>query len=1445
MTKVYLLRRFSFLRASWCWLALLCIILIAPVRAADTPFATPLTAELLDNTVTAEWVGNTETSRQDFLSGDSKLHWPNQLAWFVATSNSRLGWAGITFGAADSAGPRHLRVGFLQPVPVGTLLTRGKLTGVSVLRATAAYPGDMGDDTQWTPAQSVRQSEISTWILPPGTSTRAVRLTYASPAGERQHAGSVLGMYLLTERLENIAPDAVPLGSNNIETAPRLIDGASGAYGSSDGWSNVGNIPRTLPITPEEPEWVMLVWPQPVTLRGLCAVWALAGQVEVQMYTGPTDQHPREAPEADWQPVVTGACAHRAPESFNLNWLDFGRAVTTRAVRLRILSPAVENNFVQGQTQNGRRCMLGELLAMRPLGQAPVQATGGGNPADAGHPPIPVTFTLAADGYVTLVIDDAQGQRAKNLISETFFTAGTHTVYWDGLDESGSIPGPYAGIYKMVGQPVVPGTYTVRGLYRKALDLSYEFSVYSPGSTPWLTGSHWSGGTGGWLADHSAPTAVLSLPGTPPRLLLTSPIAESSHGIIWTDLEGNKLDGKLWVGGIWTGASHLAHDAGPQAAPGIYAYSGSAWEGELRLVAFGTDYRNVAPYVFAHKDEASLKGLAVYNGLLVASLPKMNALLLVDALAGKVLGTVPLTDGRGLAFDQQGRLLALSGQHVLRFPALSLKALHASLEQNPNVALTLPTPETLVAKGLLDPQGLTVDTQGRLYVSDWGTSHQVKVFAADGAALRVIGAPGGARPGPYDPQRMDHPQGITITPDDHLWVAEDSYAPKRVSVWTLDGALVKAFYGPPQYGGGGTLDAQQVTRLYYGEQGRNVGLEFALDWAKGTAKLKTLYYMPGAGALAMPHSTAPETSIYREGRQYMTDVNNTQPVGGPRSASIWMMQKGLAQPVASLGSAFNWPLLGEERFRDRWPVGFDPKKPGWDRVIYTWSDSNADAQVSPEEVTFATGQIGSLTVNDRLEFCTAGAEIFAPERFTANGTPIYDLTKGRKQLANFYMEEVSSASGQIIAAGGGWTVGTGGKLRGIRDGKLIWTYPNEWPGQQAGVFSTPPTHPGELMATTRQLGLITPRGSDVGEILAIDGDKGNVFLVTTDGMFVATLFHDVRLTDKTWTMPVATRGMSLSDITLYDEEFWTTATQTQDGKVYLVAGKSHISIVRVDGLESLKRLPTSNLQVTPELLEAAQQYRVQQESARLALVGRNRITIQITPQPPVVDGAVDEWIHDDWVTIDSRANARLNAETGGKIEAAVRVAGDRLFVAYRTKEPNLLANSGDAWQMLFKTGGALDVMLGASPTATPKRTTSEAGDLRLLVTLMHGKPIAVLYQPVSPGVKAPAKFSSPWRTITFDRVVDVSAQLDFAAKAGAYEFSVPLATLGLTPKDGLDLRGDVGVLRGNGFQTLQRLYWQNKATSTVADVPTEATFTPHLWGIWHFQAGDPDGAMKK
>ena len=62
----------------------------------------------------------------------------------------------------------------------------------------------------------------------------------------------------------------------------------------------------------------------------------------------------------------------------------------------------------------------------------------------------------------------------------------------------------------------------------------------------------------------------------------------------------------------------------------------------------------------------------------------------------------------------------------------------------------------------------------------------------------------------------------------------------------------------------------------------------------------------------------------------------------------------------------------------------------------------------------------------------------------------------------------------------------------------------------------------------------------------------------------------------------------------------------------------------------------------------------------------------------------------------------------------------------------------------------------------------------------------------------------------------------------------------MTPKSGLRLKGDVGVLFGDGGkQTVFRQYWSNKASGLVNDVPGEADLDSKAWRVPHPQTLPP------
>ena len=211
--------------------------------------------------------------------------------------------------------------------------------------------------------------------------------------------------------------------------------------------------------------------------------------------------------------------------------------------------------------------------------------------------------------------------------------------------------------------------------------------------------------------------------------------------------------------------------------------------------------------------------------------------------------------------------------------------------------------------------------------------------------------------------------------------------------------------------------------------------------------------------------------------------------------------------------------------------------------------------------------------------------------------PRYDLAGGKKLAEG----GEAGSSGQVLAARDGWTVFTfsakplpGCYLVGCKDARLNWTYPEEFLGLHNSHHSKPPRHPGEVIGTTRLLGpsFLAPRTGDRKaepiELWAINGNYGNVYLFTTDGLLVATLFRDER-TAKRWPNEER-RGFEPKGLSLEQECFFPSIQRMTDGRVYLVAGKSFSAIFEITGLDTIRRLPEQQLTVTAENVATARRY---------------------------------------------------------------------------------------------------------------------------------------------------------------------------------------------------------------------------------------------------------------
>ena len=203
---------------------------------------------------------------------------------------------------------------------------------------------------------------------------------------------------------------------------------------------------------------------------------------------------------------------------------------------------------------------------------------------------VPVTFELKEAGFVTLVVEEADtGRRVRNLIQDTRFEAGEHTIYWDGYNQGERFEHPpkspgsrkKAIHYNIHRGLVDPGNYRVRGLVHDDVKLRYLTPVHSPGTPPWHTIDH----SGAWLADHTPSGEALYLPdgsphGDQPQVFINSlGGAETGHSAMWLTMDGEKLYGGE------VSAAAFARDEGVRRIDRYYMYGLS----DGKLIGFVKD----------------------------------------------------------------------------------------------------------------------------------------------------------------------------------------------------------------------------------------------------------------------------------------------------------------------------------------------------------------------------------------------------------------------------------------------------------------------------------------------------------------------------------------------------------------------------------------------------------------------------------------------------------------------------------------------------------------------------------------------------------------------------------------------------------------------------------------------------------------------------------------
>ncbi len=1029
---------------------------------------------------------------------------------------------------------------------------------------------------------------------------------------------------------------------------------------------------------------------------------------------------------------------------------------------------------------------LPEPLWMKSLRPAPMQG------------PVAIHYRLPYDSRVTLAIEDAKtGKRIRNLISYLSRTAGANTERWDGLDDE--------------GKPVQPGTYTYKALYHKGIHASWLMSFANPGNPTWSTAD----GHGAFYGDHTAPQAVAA---AGDYVALACPMGEAGQPIIGCDLNGQRLwglanraafdgghislatDGKtLWIAS--EGKRSLIYRA--EMATGKYA----PWNALTR--ESGSDFRvldlpvsDLPGYGADPKLGVNLSAIALNRGTLAVCLTRENKIKLLESDTGRVKAELNINAPRAVVYRANGELIVLSGSSLIIVSA---------------DGSTRPFTDGSFPQGY----GLAIDAEQNVYLTLRGQEQNVRIFTPEGALRGEIGSRGG-RPlsGPYSETSMRNPAGMAIDSKGRLWVTEETLNPKRTSIWSLDGKLLKDLAGTTSYAGAGAINPFDSTMAF------SDNTVYQIDLDKGTYRPVYSFAKTDDPDEIFPLRVDSHVRIISHaGITHVYCSSRTSEV------SSILLKDGKWLPGASVG-------VCKDQNDSEVPINFaHPFFKGHKDQIYSWADSNGDGIVQPEELKFATPELDGKPVHLQNYYWGSLPDTDGTITFVArdsNALFKYPITGWNAAGAPTY----DVANPQIIRLPAGATGGNGegmsmGGSEGRvylnqdpvisldRNGKILGSYPSHFTSVH-GSHNAHASRPGYLIGPSSILGTAQTSG-EAGEVFYMNGNLGENYLFTSDGLLIQSLFKDTR----GWfeTPARAVRGVSFDATTAGGESFGGSFTRLSNGKYVVTLGGTDAHVLELTGIDSVKRFKGEITYSKSQYLDALRLARAraaQTEKPKTYLVGR------IASHE--VTGKHEGWPH---LSDDSASVIEIQESSQqryGRVEA--RYDDNNLYLAYRVFSPNGAPhNGGQNEKLLFKTGDCVDLMVG------PSKLQQDAGCLRMLMTMMGGKPIAVLNQKAAPGAnpKDRYEFSSPWRTIAFDRVV-IAPDVKIASSPiqGGYfvEAAIPWKRIGVVPHPGLKLKADFGVLfaDSSGATTIARQYWSNKATGLVNDVPGEADLEADLWG---------------
>lgn len=259
--------------------------------------------------------------------------------------------------STQGSGPvQHAVFAFKKPALIGSIVfphPGGKTEQVTVAvhKAGAAWPPRPDEEGDWTVLEDPVRGGWEVLAAPAGTATRAVRVSFARDVGlvdplddkAPKWFSRIDGMRFLRERFADAARSA-------------RIRVNSGKVDPLAGW----DAQRTAPLAEDAPGIYLMQWDKPVRLRGLAIKEIEGARTLIDVWQGPlSGDAPLDAPALPERSTATGwrtvddynqprrLGRYKWDDNYHARYLDgtvdFGAVLETRAVRLRVVEPWLDN----------------------------------------------------------------------------------------------------------------------------------------------------------------------------------------------------------------------------------------------------------------------------------------------------------------------------------------------------------------------------------------------------------------------------------------------------------------------------------------------------------------------------------------------------------------------------------------------------------------------------------------------------------------------------------------------------------------------------------------------------------------------------------------------------------------------------------------------------------------------------------------------------------------------------------------------------------------------------------------------------------------------------------------------------------------------------------------------------------------------------------------------